>query len=121
MGAYRELYFWKNFIECLFIHAVNISASVHSDHKVVVVGALRVAHYWELQVLPLIELSPVGFNMVNCLKHTYPWWIWLSDSHLIDVGVIVILGALSNVNTGFRLLLALAHCGNVQFYGRLCI
>ena len=38
----------EKIIECLLIHAVDISASVHSDHKVVVVGTLRVACYWEL-------------------------------------------------------------------------
>ena len=71
-GTCRKLYFCKKSLKCLFIHAVDIYTSVHSDHKVVVVRVLRVAHYRELQVIPLIELSPVGFNMVNCLKHIYP-------------------------------------------------
>ena len=69
------LYFRKNFIECFLIHAVDISTSVHSDHEVVVVGALRVACYGKPEVLPFIKLSPVGFNMVNYLQHIYLWWI----------------------------------------------
>ena len=54
-GIQRAVLLEKKFIECLFIHAVYISTSVHSDHKVVFVGALRVACYWELQVLPSLN------------------------------------------------------------------
>ena len=71
------------------------------------------ARYWELQVLPFIELSPVGFNMINCLKHIYPWWIWLSDSILIYMVVIIVLG-LSNVNSRLGPFLALAHTVEVS-------
>ena len=89
MGAYRKLHF-KMFIECLFIHAVYISSCVHSDHYMVLVGSLGVCGDWELKVLSL--WSPGGFNMINCLKHIYLWWIWLSHSNFLDVGVIIILG-----------------------------
>ena len=44
------------------------------DNDVLVVGPLRVAHYGKFEVFPFTELSPVGFNMVNHFKHTYPWW-----------------------------------------------
>ena len=60
---------------CLFIHAVYISSCVHSDHYMVLVGSLWVFGNWEFEVLSL--WSPGGFNMVSCLKHIYPWWIWL--------------------------------------------
>ena len=90
MGAYRKLYFRKKFIECLFIHVVYISSCVHSDHYMVLAGSLGVCGDWKFEVLSL--WSPGGLNMVNCLKHIYPWWIWLSPSNFIDVGVIIILG-----------------------------
>ena len=87
MGAYRKLHFWKKFSESVLIHAVDISTSIHPDNDVVVVGPLRVAHYGNFEVFPFIELSPVGFNMVNHFKHIYPWWwIWLSDSHFHHLG-----------------------------------
>ena len=63
----------------------------------------------KFEVLPLHELSLVGLNMANYLKHIYLWWIWLSDSILICVVIIIILGALSNVDSLFRLLPALAY------------
>ena len=56
----------------------------------VFVGSLGVFGDWEFKVLSL--WSPGSFNMVNCFKHVYPWWIWLSHSNYIDVGVIIILG-----------------------------
>ena len=71
-------------------HAVDISSCIHSNHYVVLVGSLGVFGNWELEVLSLWSLG--GFNMVNYLKHIYPWWIWLSYSIFIDVGVIIILG-----------------------------
>ena len=38
--------------------------------------------------------------MINHFKHIYPWrWIWLSDSIFINVGVIIILGALNKVGS----------------------
>ena len=56
----------------------------------VLVGSLGVCGDWEFKVLSL--WSPVGSNMINYLKHIYPWWIWLSHSIFIDVSVIIILG-----------------------------
>ena len=98
MGAYRKLYFWKKFIECLLIHAVDISTSIHSNHNVMFVGPSGVAHYGEVEVFSLIEFSSVGLIMINYFKHIYPCrWIWLSDSIFINVGVIIILGALNKV------------------------
>ena len=100
MGAYRKFHFWKKCFESVLIHAVDISSCIHSDHEVVVVGPLGVACYGKLEVLSLIEFSSVGLNMVNHLKHNYPWkWIWLSDSIFINVGVIIILGALNKVGS----------------------
>ena len=55
----------------------------------VFVGSLGVFGNWEFEVLSL--WSPGDFNMVNYLKHIYPWWIWLSHSIFI-VGVIIIMG-----------------------------
>ena len=99
MGAYRKLHFWKKLIESVLIHAVDISTSIHCDHNVVLVGPLRVACYGKFEMFLFIELSPVGFNMVNHLKHIYPWWwIWLSDSIFINVDVIIILGGLHEVS-----------------------
>ena len=82
----------------------------------VVVGALRVACYWELQVLPVIELSPVGFNMVNCLKHIYPWWIWFSNTIFIDVGVIIVIWGLNKFGSLFGSFLALANTMKVYYF-----
>ena len=56
----------------------------------VLVGSLGVYIDWEFKVFSL--WSPGGSNMVNYLKHIYPWWIWLSDSIFLDVGVIFTLG-----------------------------
>ena len=109
MRAYRKLYFRKNFMKCLFVHAADISTSVHSNHKVVVVGAFRVACYWEFVVLSFIELSPVGIYMINCLKHIYPWWIALSDSIFINVSVIIVMGALNKIGSLGGSFLALAY------------
>ena len=90
MGAYRKLHFRKKFIECLLIHAVDISSCVHSNHYMVFAGSLGVFGDWELEVLSLWPLG--GSNMISYLKHIYPRWIWLSHSIFIDVGVIFILG-----------------------------
>ena len=56
----------------------------------VLLGSLGVCGNWEFKVLSLWSL--VGSNMINYLKHIYPWWIWLSHSIFINVGVIIILG-----------------------------
>ena len=109
MGAYRKLYFWKKFIDSVLIHAVAISTSFHSNHNVVVVGSLGMARYGRFEVLSLIKSSSVGLNMINHFKHIYPWWIWLSDSIFINVGVIIILGSLNKVGPLVGSLLALAH------------
>ena len=109
-GAYRKLYFRKKFIESVLIHAVDISTNIHSNHNVVVVEPSGVAHYGKFEVFSLIEFSSVGLNMINHFKHIYPWrWIWLSDSIFINVGVIVILGALNKVGLLGDSSLALAH------------
>ena len=105
MGAYRKLYFWKKFIESVLIHAFGISINIHSNHNVVVVGSLGVAHYEKFEEFSLIESSSDGLNMINHFKHICPWWIWLSDSIFINVGVIIILWGLNKVGS----LLALAH------------
>ena len=110
MGAYRKLYFWKNFIESFLIHAVDISTSIHPDQEVVVVGPLGVACYGKFEVFFLIELSSVGLNMINHFKHIYPWrWIGLSDSIFINVGIIIVLGALNKASSLGGCFLALAH------------
>ena len=109
-GAYRKLHFWKKFIESFLTHAVDISTSIHPDHNVVVVGPLGVAHYGKFEVFSLFEFSSVGLNMINHFKHIYPWrWIRLSDSIFINVGVIIILGALNKVGSLGGSFLALAH------------
>ena len=110
MGAYRKFHFWKKCFESVLIHAVDISSCIHSDHEVVVVGPLGVACYGKFEVLSLIEFSSVGLNMVNHLKHIYPWrWIRLSDSIFINLGVIIILGALNKVGSLGGSFLAHAH------------
>ena len=117
MEAYRKLHFWKKFIESVLIHAVDISTSIHPDHDVVVVGPLRVAHYGKFEVFTFIELSPVGFNMVNHYKHIYPcWWIWLSDSIFINVGVIIILGDCCKVSPLGGSFPALANLVEVSYF-----
>ena len=97
-------------MECFLIHVVDISTSIHSDHNAVVVGASWVAHYGKFEVFSLIEFSSVGLSMINHFKHIYPWrWIGLSDSIFIDVGVIIVLGALNKVGLLGGSFLALAH------------
>ena len=98
MGTYRKFHFWKKLIESVLIHAVDISTCIHS-HNDVVVGPSRVACYGEFEVFSLIEGSPVIINMVNHFKHIYPWWIGLPVSKFINVGVIIILGGLSKLNS----------------------
>ena len=117
MGTYRKFHFWKKFIESVLTHAVDISTSIHPDNDVVVVGLLRVAHYGKFEVFPFIELSPVDFNMVNHFNHIYPWWwIWLSDSIFINVGVITILGGLHKVSPLGNSFLALTHLVEMSYF-----
>ena len=107
----------KSSLKVSLIHAVDISTSIHSDHDVVVVRRLRVAHYGKFEVFPFIELSPVGFNMINHFKHIYPWWwIWLSDSIFINVGVIIILGDCCEVNPLGGSFLALANLVELFYF-----
>ena len=76
----------------------------------VVVGLLGVACHGKLEVFFLIEFASVGLNMINHFKHIYPWrWIGLSDAIFINVGVIIILGALNKVGSLDGSFLALAH------------
>ena len=66
--------------------------------------------YGKLEMLSLIEFSSVGLNMINHFKHIYPWrWIGLSNSIFINVGVVIILGALNKVDLLGGSFLALAH------------
>ena len=119
MGAYRK-YFWKKFIESVLIHAVDISTSIHYNHIVVVVGSSGVVHYGKFEVFYLIEFYSVGLNMIDHFKHIYPWrWIWLSDSIFINVGVIIILGALNKVGSLGGSFLA-HFVENIQFCDMLC-
>ena len=73
-----------------------------------VVGVLRVADYGKFQVLTLLVLSPVGLNMINSSKHIYPWWIRLSVSIFINVGVVIAVLLLYQVGPQFSLGLLLA-------------
>ena len=122
MGAYRKLYFWKNFIECFLIHAVDISTSVHSDHNVVAVGALGVAHYGKSEVFPFIKLSHVGFK-----------YLWLTTFSICTFGGFCCLTPFSSIwvssypggseegwLTGWLFSCSGTLCGNVQFYDSLC-
>ena len=62
--------------------------------------------------------------MVNQLKHIYPWWIWLSDSIFIDVGVIIILGCLNKIGSLISSFLGLAYLvkmSNFMAVFALCI
>ena len=112
MGAYRKLHFWKSSLKVL-IHAVDISTCIHPYNDVVVVGPSRVDCYWKFEVFPIIELSPVSFNMVNHLKHIYPWWIWLPVSNFNNVSIIIILHKVSPLGGS---LLALTHFVEVFYF-----
>ena len=114
MGAYREFHFREKFLESLFIHAVYISSCVHSDHQMVLVGFLGVCVDWKFEVFSL--WSPGGSNMVNYLKHIYPWWIWLSDSIFIDVSVIFILGWCLDKIGSLASFLGLAYLVEVSYF-----
>ena len=114
MGAYRKLHFRRKFIACLLIHAVDISSCIHSHHYMVLVGSLGVFGDWKLEVLFLWFLG--GFNMVNYLKQIYPWWIWLSHSIFINVGVIIILRwCLDKIGSLSGPFLGLAHFVEVSY------
>ena len=55
--------------------------------------------------------------MVNQFKHIYPWWwIWLSFSIFINVGVIIVLEGLDKVSPLGGLLLALANLMEVSYF-----
>ena len=115
MGAYRKLHIRKKFIECLLIHAVDISSCIHSNHYMVLVGSLGVFGDWELEVLSLWSLG--GSNMINYLKYIYPWWIWLSHSIFVNVGVIIILGwCLDKIGSLFGPFLGLAYFVEVSYF-----
>ena len=76
----------------------------------VVAGPSGAANYWEFEVFSLIEFFCVGLSMINHFKNIYSWrWIWLSDSIFINVGVIIILGALNKVGSLGSSFLALAY------------
>ena len=113
-GAYREFHFREKFTESLFIHAVYISSCVHSDHWMVLVGSPGECVNWELKVFSL--WSPGGSNMVNYLKHIYSWWIWLSDSIFIDVGVIFTLQWHLDKISSLASFLGLAYLVEVSYF-----
>ena len=124
MGAYRKLHFWKKFSESVLIHAVDISTCIHPYNDVVVAEPSRVACYGKFEVFPFIELSLVGFNMVNYFKHIYPWWIWFPVSNFFNVSVTIILGGLHKVSPLGGSLLALTHFVEVSYlvtFLALCI
>ena len=55
--------------------------------------------------------------MVNHFKHIYPWWwIWLSDSIFINVGVIIILQGLHKVSPLGGSFLALENLVEVSYF-----
>ena len=114
-GAYRKFHFWKKYFVCCLIHAVDISSCIYPYHKVVA-GPTRVAHYGEFEVLPFIEFSFVGFNMIYDFNHIYPGWIGLSVSNLIYVGVIIFLGGCGKLNPLGGSLLALAHSVKMSYF-----
>ena len=57
-----------------------------------------------------------GSNMVNYLKHIYHWWIGLSDSILIDVGVIFTLGWYLDKIGSLASFLGLAYLVEVSYF-----
>ena len=114
VGACREFHFREKFLESLFIHAVYISSCVYSDHEMVLLGSPGVYVNWEFKVLYLWFLG--GSNMVNYLKHIYHWWIELSDSILIDVGVIFILGWCLDKISSLASFLGLAYLVEVSYF-----
>ena len=65
------------------------------------------AHYGKFEMFSLIEFSSVGLSMINHFKHVYP--IRLSDSIFINVGAIIVMGALNKVGSLDGSFLALAH------------
>ena len=63
--------------------------------------------------------------MVNELKHIYPWWIWLSNSIFINVGVLIILGwclnKIGSLSGSFLGLVYLVEMSNFVAVLALCI
>ena len=53
--------------------------------------------------------------MINHFKHIYPWWIWLSVSQFINVGVILIFGDCGEVSPLGGFFLALANFVEVSY------
>ena len=80
----------------------------------VLVGSLGLCGNWLFDVLSL--WSPVGSNMINYLKHIYPWWIWLSDSIFVNVGVIIILGWCLDKIGSLASFLGLAYLVEVSYF-----
>ena len=119
MGAYRNLYFRKKFIECLLIHAVDISSCIHSNHYVVFVGPLGCLVIGNLRCFPydplvasiwLTSLNIFTLGGFGCLTPFSSMWVsssslvvfeqdWLSDWLFSWSGI---------------------PCGNVQFCGSPC-
>ena len=67
---------------------------------------------WEFKVPSL--WSPGGSNVVNNLKHIYPWWI--SHSNFIDVDVIIILGWCLDKIGSLGPFLGLAYLVEVSYF-----
>ena len=80
----------------------------------VLIGSPGVCVDWEFNVFSL--WSPGSSNMVNYLKHIYPWLIWLSDSIFIDVGVIFILGWCLDKIGSLASFLGLAYLVEVSYF-----
>ena len=100
----------KKFMESVLIHAVDISTCIHSYNDVVAVGPSRVVCYRKFEVFSFIELSPVGFNMIN--YHIYPWFI--------NLGVISFWGFGQAEASGWISSCSGKLCGNVLFCDTPC-
>ena len=121
MGAYRKLHFWKKFIECFLIHAVDISTYIHSNHNMVFVGLSRVACYWKFEVFPLSDFPLLAA-------------VWLTNLSIFTLGggfgcrlhfhQCECHHCLGDSEQGWlsRCLFSCSGilCENLQFYGSLC-
>ena len=107
MGAYRKLHFRKMFIECLFIHAVDISTCIHSNNCMVFVGSLGVVGCGKFEMLPpilpllasiwltslnIFTLGGLGCLFMAVLAFCILSWtllsqlvVWFSTSHVLSL------------------------------------
>ena len=84
MGAYRKFHFRKKFIECLLIHAVDISSCIHSNHYMVLVGSLGCLAIGNLRCFPcgplvasiwLTSLNIFTLGGFGCLTPFSSMWV----------------------------------------------